>query len=366
MQSIKTQLRREIPLLAGALLLAILAVGGKALFGSAKGQFAMALLFVLLVAAILTCAFRAISHASEMAERLGEPRGSLLLTLSMLFIELSLIVSIMLTGKAEPTMARDTMFAGMMLTLNGVVGVVLIVGGLRHRQQDFNLEGARSYLAALIPLAVIALVLPNFTQAKSGLLNDTQAVLIGLATIFFYGIFLGVQTMRHREFFVDTHHADGDAFTADELPDIAHLLILFVALLLIAFLGKELAKIVDFGIHRLDIPTALGGLLIAVLTLTPESVSAIRAALQNRLQHAVNVFLGGALATIGLTVPFVLLLGMFAGKRVVLGLQGPDIVLLLLTLFTASLTFGGVRTNVLQGAVHLLIFIVYFVLIISP
>lgn len=275
----------------------------------------------------------------------------------------------MLTGRADPTMARDTMFAGLMLTLNGVVGIVLLAGGLRHRQQEFNLEGARAYLAALIPLAVIALVLPNFTSDKTGLLTDAQAIVIGIATILFYMIFLGVQTMRHREFFTDIRHGStgsNDDSVRDGIQGGVHFLILIASLLIVVFLGRDLAKIVDYGIHNLGVPTALGGMLIAVLTLTPESVSAFRAALNDKLQHSVNVFLGGALSTIGLTVPFVLLIGIFIERRVVLGLQGSDLVLLILTLFVSSLTFGGVRTNVSQGAVHLLLFLIYVLLIISP
>ncbi len=178
-------------------------------------------------------------------------------------------------------------------------------------------------------------------------------------------MFLGVQTMRHREFFTDTHASEA-VVPRDTWPNWAHFILLFASLLIIVFLGRELAKIVDFGIHRIGIPAALGGMLIAVLTLTPESVSAFRAALSDKLQHSINVFLGGALSTIGLTVPCVLIMGMIADKRVILCLQGSDSVLLLLTLFVSSLTFGGVRTNVLQGAVHLLLFLVYVVLVLSP
>ncbi len=171
-QSLK-QLRSEYPLLLG---LAVLAgagsFSGAITSGSRAGPISV-LMFLVLVIVILMRAFRAIHHASELAGRFGEPQGSLLLTLSMLSIEVSLIMSVMLTGKADPTMARDTMFAGLMLTLNGVVGVVFIAGGLKHRLQEFNLEGARAYLAALIPLAVIALILPNFTRTKAGVLNDT-------------------------------------------------------------------------------------------------------------------------------------------------------------------------------------------------
>lgn len=360
-----TPLWAELPVAAGILALVVLYWLDDLVSGPDAALTSKALAFLVLVGIILLCSFRALAHAGELGRRMGEPYGSMILTISILSIEVSLILAVMLSGKADPSMARDTMFAGLMLTMNGVVGGVLLVGGLRHRQQEFNLEGARAYLAALIPLAVIGLVLPNFTQAKTGTLTDVQALWIGLFTVLFYAIFLGVQTMRHREFFTDSHDAE-DHRKSDEMPSAIHFTILFGTLIVIAFLAKELAVIVDFGIHQLRLPTALGGILIAVLTLTPESVSAFRAALEDKLQHSVNVFLGGALSTIGMTIPCVLLVGVLADRRVILGLQGTDLILLLLTLFVSSLTFGGVRTNVLQGAVHLLIFCMYLVLIVSP
>jgi Ca2+:H+ antiporter len=206
----------------------------------------------------------------------------------------------------------------------------------------------------LIPLAVIALVLPHFTKAHSGMLTDIQAVSIGIATILFYFIFLGVQTMRYREFFLDVDHGDvlekrtfRNPSARDGLPSLVHFAMLFIALLIIVFMGRELAKLMDCGIHRLGVPTAFGGIVIAMLTLTPESVSAFKAALDDRLQHSVNVFLGGALSTNGLTVPCVLITGLLLDRRVVLGLQGTDLILLVLTLLISMLTFGGVRTNAL-------------------
>ncbi len=367
------RLRREAALIVGFLVILALGAAGDNWFSNSISPVLLAAAFAAMTVLILLCAFRALHHAGTLADRFGEPYESLLLTLSILSIEVSLIAAVMLTGSPDPTLARDTMFAGFMLTMNGVVGVVVLCGGLRHRQQEFNLEGARAYLAALIPLAVTALVLPNFTHSQTGALTDTQAIAIGVATVVFYGIFLGVQTMRHREFFMDPHENDGahHAHAAEEpaMPAIdilIHFIILFAALIVIAMLGRELAKVVDYGIHRLNIPVALGGILIATLTLTPESVSAFRAALEDKLQHSVNVFLGGALSSIGLTVPCVLIVGVLADRRVVLGLQGTDMVLLLLTLFVSSLTFGGVRTNMLQGLVHLLLFFLYLVFIINP
>lgn len=370
---LQSALKTEKSLLAAAVLLLLLGLtrmsGGDGLLDTAAFR---TIGFPLLVAIILLLAFRALSHANVLGDRFGEPYGTMLLTFSILSIELSLIIAVMVTGKPDPTMARDTMFAGFMLTMNGVVGVVLLAGGLRHREQEFNLEGARAYLGALVPLAVITLVLPNFTRTANGSLTGVQALSVGIATVLFYAIFLGVQTMRHREYFVSAkiqpagHHATADTEEPRAESNAHHLALLFAALVLIALLGREFAGIVDHAIHRLGIPTALGGMLIAMLTLAPESVSAYRAAMADHLQHSVNVFLGSALATIGLTAPCVLLFGLWLERPIVLGLQGTDLVLLVLTLFVSSLTFGGVRTNVLQGAVHLLLFAMYVILIISP
>ncbi|MCB1510196.1 MAG: calcium:proton antiporter [Hyphomicrobiaceae bacterium] len=367
--------KKETSMLLAAGLLIVLGVlrwiGGNGLFVSSGFRIVG---FVILVTMILLLAFRALAHANVLGERFGEPYGTMLLTFSILSIELSLVISVMVTGSPDPTMARDTMFAGFMLTMNGVVGVVLLAGGLKHREQEFNLEGARAYLGALVPLAVITLVLPNFTRAGKGMLTDVQAVSVGIATVLFYAIFLGVQTMRHRDYFIAAPghgskpgqtHAHGNSEAA-QTSNTHHFVLLFAALVLIALLGKELAAIVDYAIHRLGIPSALGGVLIATIMLAPESVSAYRAALDDHLQHSVNVFLGGALATIGLTAPCALLIGLWIERPIVLGLQGTDLVLLILTLFVSSLTFGGVRTNVLQGAVHLLLFAMYVILIISP
>lgn len=365
----RSLVRKEAPILVG--IVSLLATG---YFGvPEQGSFGVLkfLMFVWLFAVILGCAFRATHHAGVLGERFGEPYGTLILTLSLLLIEVSLIASVMLTGDPDPTLARATMFAGLMLSMNGVVGVVLLAGGLRHGQQEFNLEGARAYLAALTPLAVVALMLPNFTEARTGILSMTQAVGISAAIVVFYLIFLAVQTMRHRAFFADLspeggHETAPASAGKASSSNLRHFAVLIVSLLVIVALAHDIGVLVDHGIHRLGMPTAIGGVLIAFLTFTPESVSAFRSALADKLQHSVNVFLGSAVASIGLTVPCVLAIGLMTDQAVVLGLKDSDMLLLLLTLFVSALTFGGARTNVLQGAVHLLIYFVYLLLILAP
>jgi len=363
--------RAEAPILVG-----LVSLIGTAIFGiPEQGSYGVLklLMFVWLFAVILACAFRAMHHAGVLGERFGEPYGTLILTLSILSIEVSLIAAVMLIGDPDPMLARETMFAGLMLSMNGVVGIVLIAGGLRYGQQEFNLEGARAYLATLTPLAVTALVLPKFTAAKTDVLSNTQSIGISIAIVVFYLIFLAMQTMRHRSFFADVapehRAAERTAPDAGHKPaesSVRHFAILVVSLLVIIMLAKDIGVLVDHGMHRLGIPTALGGVLIALLTLTPESFSAFRAALADKLQHSVNVFLGGAVATIGLTFPCVVAIGLITDQTVVLGLKDSDMLLLLLTLFVSALTFGGVKTNILQGAVHLLIFYLYLLLIVAP
>ena len=247
--------------------------------------------------------------------------------------------------------------------------LVLLLGGVRHAEQDYNLRGARSFLAVIVPLSVVALVLPDVTTSSPGpTLSTFQAIFLAGITAVLYVVFLGIQTVRHRGFFVQPAATDEDDAHAGHASGSVtyHAIMLFLTLLPIVLLSKQLATLVDHGIDALAAPTALGGLLVAILVLTPEGLAAVRSALDNKLQRAVNICLGSALSTIGLTVPAIVVISLVTGHAVTLGLTQVNMVLLLLTLFVSALTFGGVRTNVLQGAVHLVLFFVYLVLIFQP
>lgn len=371
--AITSFLREEAGFIVGAVTTAILMTVGTVWF-EALGQSLMTpVLFVWVFGVMIWCSFGVVRHAESLAELLGEPYGTLILTLSVITIEVALIAAIMLTGDANPALARDTMLAVVMIVLNGIVGTALLIGGLRHKEQTFNLQGARTFLAVLIPLATMSLVLPRFTKSTvDPTLTTLQAVMFATITIALYATFLAVQTSRHREFFLQPSDVGSDADQHPEPPHHAvhsvgyHTAFLILTMLPIVLLSKKLALLVDFGIGTLAAPAALGGILVAVLVLSPEGMAAIHAALANQIQRAVNICLGSALATIGLTVPAVLIIGLFTGQTVVLGLEEAEIVLLLLTLLLSALTFGGIRTNMLQGAVHLVIFAVYIVLIFSP
>ena len=324
------------------------------------------LLFAWLLAVILWAAFGVVHEAEEVAGRLGEPLGTLVLTLSIVIIEVALIGAVMLSAKAVPTLGRDTMFAVLMIVLNGVVGLCLLVGGLRFHQQSYNLQGATAYLAVIIPLSVIALVLPNFTTLP-------QALFFSAFTIALYIGFLWLQTGRHRGFFVAVGQQAGeDAATppphGERVPgsNTSRVLLLLANILPIVILSKDLAKLLDHGIAVLGAPTALGGILIALIVFTPEGISALRAVAANQLTRAINLCLGAATSTLGLTVPAVLFIGLATGQPVILGVSPANMVLLGVTLMLNTLTFSGTRTTMLEGAVHLSLFSVFLVLVFSP
>jgi Ca2+:H+ antiporter len=320
------------------------------------------LLFAWILGVILWCAFGVIEQAEHLAERLGEPLGTLILTITIVAIEVGLISAVMLGDSASPTVGRDTMFAVMMIVLNGVVGLALLIGGLRHHEQSYSLPGASAYLAVIIPLATIALVLPSVTASTpDGTLTTAQAIPFAVFIVVLYGIFLAIQTGRHREYFgADEHHDGGEG-------SVRRPAVLLVATVLpIVLLSKSLGKILDHGIASLDAPVAVGGLLIALIVFTPEGVSALRAAYRNELQRTVNLCLGACLSTVGLTLPAVVLIGLITGKSVLLGLDPTGMVLVALTLLLSVVTFSGPRTTVLEGSVHLVVFFVYVVLLFSP
>ncbi len=336
------------------------------------------LIFAWLIGIIIWAAFGVVHEAEELAERLGEPYGTLILTLAIVIIEVALIAAVMLSAKGAPTLGRDTMFAVLMIVLNGVVGIGLFFGGLRHHEQSYKLQGATAYLSVIIPLAIIALVLPNFTTSTSGsTLTTFQAVCFSLFTLALYGSFLILQTGRHSEFFTEPDAWQGTpgATRADKAgPEqdapsgaiLPHVVLLLANILPIVILAKSLAKVLDFGIAELSAPPALGGILIAMVVFTPECITALRAINANQLQRAVNLCLGASASTLGLTVPAVLTIGLVTGQPVVLGLSAINMIILTMTLMLSTLTFSGTRTTMLEGVVHLCVFFVFLVLVFSP
>ncbi|MEM7222730.1 MAG: calcium:proton antiporter [Pseudomonadota bacterium] len=371
-----TFIRQEGALLAGAGSAVLFFLFGDAWLADLTDPLATGLLFVWIFAVMLWCSFAVVRHADCLAELLGEPYGTLILTIAVITIEVSLIAAIMITGGGNPTLARDTMMAVIMIVLNGMIGVSLLLGGLRHVEQSFNFQGAGAFLAVLVPLATMSLILPTFTTStEEPTLTPLQGVLFATMTIVLYGIFLAIQTLRHRTYFVQPASVKEDlgeaavSYAHHHPPPRSmsyHAVFLVLTMVPIVFLSKKLAVLIDFGIEVLGAPPSLGGVLVAILVLTPEGIAAFQAAMADRLQRAVNICLGSALATIGLTVPAALVIGLVVDLKVILGLDPVKMVLLVLTLLVSMLTFGGVRTNMLQGAVHLVIFFVYIILIFNP
>jgi Ca2+:H+ antiporter len=325
-----------------------------------------ALMLVWLFAAILLSAAGSVRHAESLAVKFGEPLGTLILTLSVIGIEVMMIGAVMSTGPGNVALARDAMFAVIMIALNGMVGLCLLLGGLRYHEQTYNLQGANAFLAVIVPLAVLGLVLPNFTAPPGPTLSPLHSTFLILMSVGLYGVFLAIQTSRHRDYFVlpTVPGPDAGEHNSHEVRSVAyHVPLLLAYLLPVAILAKKIAVPIDYGIRVLHAPPTLGGFLVSVLILSPESVAAIRAALANQLQRAVNLLFGSVLASISLTIPAALTIGFLMDQTIVLGLDAANMVLLLLTLGVSTLTFASARTNVLLGAVHLLLFLAYLMLI---
>jgi Ca2+:H+ antiporter len=330
-------------------------------------------LFVLVLGAgLVACVLAAVHHAEVVAHRVGEPFGTLVLALAVTVIEVALIVSLMLaSGDAATALARDTIFAAIMIILNGMVGLCLLVGGSRHGEQAFGLYGVNAALATLATMAVITLILPNTTTTIAGpMYSASQLVLIAVVSLVLYGSFVLVQTIRHRDYFLPHGHAERDA-EAHAVPPGTLVAALSAALLLaclgaVVLLAKALSPAIEAAIDAAGAPKAVVGIIIAAIVLLPESLAALRAARFNRLQTSLNLALGSALASIGLTIPAVALVALATGWTLVLGLDLKGMVLLALTLVVATLSLGTGRTTVLQGTVHLVIFAVYLFTTIVP
>jgi Ca2+:H+ antiporter len=360
--------KREWPLLVSVTTSALfLAFGGPWLADLSSAPW-LTFIFAWLFTVIMLSSFASVRHAESLAAKLGEPLGTLILTLAITGLEVMMIAAVMYTGKGSSIFARDAMFAVVMIALNGMVGLSLVLGGLRYHEQTYNLQGANAFLAVIVPLAVLCMVLPNFTTATPGpVLSGLQAAFLIVMSLALYGVFLAIQNLRHRAYFVapdspesgGAPHPGGHDFRS--VP--YHAVLLIAYLLPLVVLSKQLAAPIDYGISVLQAPAALGGFLVSVLVLSPESMSAVRAALANELQRSVNLLLGSVLATISLTIPAVLVIGFATDRAIILGLDAANMVLLVLTLGVSTLTFASARTNVLLGVVHLLLFLAYLMLI---
>ncbi|MEV4861195.1 calcium:proton antiporter [Streptomyces ossamyceticus] len=330
----------------------------------------VALVTLVLAGAVLS----AVHHAEVVAHRVGEPFGSLVLAVAVTVIEVALIVTLMADGgDKSSTLARDTVFAAVMITCNGILGLCLLVGSLRHGLAVFNPEGTGAALATVATLATLSLVLPTFTTSKPGPeFSTAQLTFAALASLLLYGLFVATQTMRHRDYFLPITR-QGEVITADEHAEAptsrtaaVSLGLLGLALVGVVGLAKGVSPTIESGVQAAGLPHAVVGVVIALLVLLPETIAALRAARRDRVQTSLNLALGSAMASIGLTIPAVALASLWLSGPLVLGLGATHMVLLALTVVVASLTVVPGRATPLQGGVHLVIFAAYLELAVTP
>jgi len=370
-RQLSSGIRAEFPLLIGLVTVVIFFAAGSQLVEMIAHPARLIGVFIWLFAVILWSAMCVVRHAECLAVKLGEPYGTLILTLSAISIEVVMISTAMLHGANNPTLGRDAIFAVVMIALNGFVGLCLVIGGLRYREQYYNLQGVNSYLNVIMTLAVLGLVLPNFTTSTSSPTFSTeQEIFLIVMSLLLYAIFLLIQTMRHRRYFVEYRETVAAANSAHHplqtYSSGFHATMLLLYMVTVILLAKKFAVPLDNSIERFGMPQAFGGAIIAALVLAPEGIGAIDATLRNQLQRSINILFGSVLATIGLTISAVLTIGLSTRQSVVLGVQGGNLPLLLLTLAVSVVTFTSRKTNVLQGCVHLLLFAVFVLLIFAP
>ncbi|MCZ7480791.1 calcium:proton antiporter [Rhizobium rhizogenes] len=334
--------------------------------------------FLVLFATILMAAFGVVKEADELAHQLGEPYGTLILTLSIVAIEVILIAAVMLGPNEAPTIGRDSIFAVMMIILNLVTGICLLAGAMRYGEQEYNAPGAVSFIAMTVVLAGVALLVPNTLPAGNGTFTALQAIVISLVTVIVYGSFLALQMGRYRSHFMQPapgrmsirltepvkrqapdHPTDGHA----RKKNIVHSMFLIGLMLPIVLLAHDLAIVIDYGVAQAGAPVAVGGVLIAIIVFTPESITAVKAALNNETQRAINLCLGAFVSTVGLTVPAVLTVGLVTGKTVIFGISPTETILFALTVALTTLTYLGRRTSAAQGLLHLMLFVIFGLLL---
>ncbi|MBB5697744.1 calcium:proton antiporter [Sphingomonas yantingensis] len=332
------------------------------------GSFGVAAAGLILIGAVVA----AVHHAEVVAHRVGEPFGTLVLAVAVTVIEVSLIISLMTSGGGDAaTLARDTVFAAIMIILNGIVGICLLVGGVRHHEQAFGLKGVSAALCVLAAMATLSLILPNYTLSAAGpFFTTSQLIFTACVSLALYATFVLIQTVRHRDYFLPAGDTGEDEDSHAEPPTNAQALVAFgmlvLALISVVLLAKALAPTLEAAVLGAGLPIALVGVAIAALVLAPESLAAVNAARRNRLQTSLNLALGSALATIGLTIPSVAIASLYLELPIALGIDAREITLLALSMIVAVLSLGTGRTTVLQGVVHLLIFATFLFTTIVP
>jgi Ca2+:H+ antiporter len=324
--------------------------------------------FIISAISLIGVVLSAVYHAETIAHRVGEPFGTLVLALAVTLIEVSLIVSLMFAGgKDTSVLARDTVFAAVMIILNGMIGLSIFSGGIRFREQNFVQQGITAALTTLVAISVLTLILPNFTVSVAGpFYNKQQLIFVAIVTLILYGTFILVQNVRHKDHFLNASE-DEEKF-AKPSKRIAWLsvLMLFICLAGVVFLAESLAPGLESWVRSIGAPVSLVGVIIALVVLLPEGLSAYKAAGKNQLQRSLNLSLGSALASIGLTIPTVSFVSLYTGLPLSLGISAGSTVLFFLSLFVIILSLSTGKTTILQGVILLVIFGIYIFSIIFP
>lgn len=319
--------------------------------------------------AILYSAFSVVRHADVLAHRLGEPFGSLILSLSVVILEVSLISTLMSKDGAEPTLMRDTLFSTIMIVTCGLVGVSLLIGGRKFSTQYVSFGGIKQYLMAIMPLSIIVLVLPSTLENNT--FTNGQMFVASVLSAAMYAVFLIIQTQTHQSLFIYEHEDEimddqGEHLgTQSRYGNVWHGFWLVIHLVSVIAITKMNAIPLGHLLDELHAPKAFTGFLVALLILSPEGLGALKAVINNQVQRAMNIFYGSIIATISLTVPTVCLIAYLTDKSLVFGLSQPNIVLLISALFLSVLSFLMGKTNQLNGAAHLALFVVYIMVLLS-
>lgn len=366
------------------LVVALFSFFGSTWLGEHMSETTAVISFIVLLSTIIISAFGVVEQADELARKLGEPYGTLILTLSIVSIEVILIAAVMLGPGEHPTIGTDSIFSVMMIIMNLVIGLCILLGGLKYGEQEYNAQGAMSYLGMIIMLGSVSMMLPNFIEgAGGGMFSETQTITVASLVALLYACFLYLQTHQYRHLYVQPPTGKMEILFKDRhltsLPNIkkgetnvnkgeilVRSILLLALILPIVLLSHHMAVVVDFGIKAADLPPFLGGVLIAIIVFTPESLTAVRAALNNEFQRAINLCHGAFVSTVGLTVPAVLFIGLITGKVVLLGLTYTEMVLFFITLLLSVMTFLGKRTTPLVGIMHLVLFAIFIMLIFNP
>jgi Ca2+:H+ antiporter len=329
---------------------------------------------VLVAIALAGAVLAAVNHAEVVAHRVGEPFGSLVLAIAVTIIEVGLIVTLMISGGPQTaSLARDTVFAAVMITCNGIVGIALVIGAVRFHITIFNAEGSGAALATVATLATLSLVVPNFTTSHPGPeFTPAQLAFAAIASLILYGIFVVTQTVRHRDFFLpitsagEVVEAENHANPPSDRRALASLGLLLIALVAVVGLAKVETPAIEAGVAAIGFPPSFVGVVIALLVLLPETLAASRAASRDRIQTSLNLAFGSAMASIGLTIPGIAIASIWLEGPLILGLDGTQIVLLAVTVVVAILTVVPGRATRLQGAVHLVLLAAFLFLAVNP